>query len=113
MIDAAAAKGLFLKLRLSGLDPAGPLDWGYFFTAKGRAALQRASAELQAQGYRVIELKDDREKGLHWLHLAKVEQLSVGTLLARYEECERLVQRFGLLSFDGVDAGADAKRLEP
>lgn len=90
--------------------------WGYFFYDPDRIRLEAASRLLEAQGYRLVAIFDNEpdpekpddvrsEPTMRWLHVEKVEQHSVDTLMAREERLREFARQNGL-SYDGMEVGA-------
>jgi len=88
----------------SGWDVDGPLLWGYFFMHSGREPLQKTAEFLEASGYRLVGINENRP-GLFVLHVERVETHSAETLFARNAELYGVAGRFGLDSYDGMDVG--------
>src|SRR4051812_41966234 len=58
--------------------------WGYFFADPRIDRLKRAQRELEAQGYRLVDLheieRDGKPSGVFMLHVEKVETHTVDSL---------------------------------
>jgi hypothetical protein len=83
----------------------GPLLWGYFFFDPSREKLERAAAELQGAGYRVVGIEPVQSKQTLRLHVERVETHTPATLDARNQELYALADRLSLASYDGMDVG--------
>lgn len=83
--------------------------WGYFFADAELNRLNAAQRELEALGYRFVELfeteVDGRPSGEFMLHVEKLETHTVDSLDSRNGELEALSARHGLQSYDGMDVG--------
>jgi hypothetical protein len=87
----------------------GPLLWGYFFFGANAEKIKTAAAELQTQGYRVVEVAEVPGRGLWRLHVERVEHHTPQTLDVRNSEFYAFATRHGLESYDGMDVGAPTK----
>jgi hypothetical protein len=91
--------------RNAGWDMSKPMLWGYFFTHTSRDELETAASTLAEEGYRVVEISEDDDEELFWLHVERVEAHSVDSLYERNESFYRLAEELGLESYDGMDVG--------
>jgi hypothetical protein len=89
----------------AGWDMSKPMLWGYFFTHTSRDELEVAARTLAKEGYRVVEIAEDDDEPLFWLHVERVEAHSVDSLYERNESFYRLAEELGLESYDGMDVG--------
>ena len=86
----------------------GKCVWGYFFVDRDRQKLERAAQLLQGDGYRLVEVRGPQrmQAGLRFiLHVQKVEQHSVDSLLARNDRHYAFARKQGLEHYDGMDVG--------
>lgn len=86
----------------------GPLLWGYFFTNQTPEPLRKAAVELEAMGYRIVDISErpDAEAAARWwLHVEMVEVHSVDSLDARNRELYAFASKMELNSYDGMDVG--------
>ncbi|HEX5831483.1 MAG TPA: ribonuclease E inhibitor RraB [Gemmatimonadaceae bacterium] len=95
----------------AGWDVAGPLLWGFFFTAADPAKLSAAAERLTATGYRKVDLyamepDDESEPSRYFLHVERVERLTPATLHERNRRLNAFAAELGLESYDGWDVGA-------
>lgn len=86
----------------------GPMLWGYFFFDHDKAKLENLGKELVKDGYRLVEV-GPREGGVYCLHVEKVEKHTPETLNARNVSFEKLADRRGIESYDGMDVGPAPK----
>jgi hypothetical protein len=106
MIGREQLKQMFEEIAESaGWDMSKPMLWGYFFTHTSRDELEVAAKTLSEDGYRVVEISEDDDEPLFWLHVERVEAHSVDSLYARNESFYRLAEELGLESYDGMDVG--------
>ena len=106
MIPRDKLEELFDEIAKSaGWDMSKPMLWGYFFTHTSRDVLEVAASELAKEGYRVVEIAEDDDEPLFWLHVERVEAHSVDSLFERNESFYRLAEELGLESYDGMDVG--------
>lgn len=91
--------------RNAGWDMSKPMLWGYFFTNPTRDELEVAAKALAGDGYRVVEICEDDDEPLFWLHVERVEAHTVDSLYERNESFYRLAAELGLESYDGMDVG--------
>jgi hypothetical protein len=106
MIERPELEKLFDEIAATaGWDMSKPMLWGYFFTHTSRDALELAAKTLAGDGYRVVEICEDDEEPLFWLHVERVEAHSVDSLFERNASFYRLAEELGLESYDGMDVG--------
>jgi hypothetical protein len=106
MISREQLKEMFEEIaRSAGWDMSKPMLWGYFFTHTSRDELETAAAKLREDGYRVVEISEDDDEPLFWLHVERVEAHSVDSLYERNESFYELAKELGLESYDGMDVG--------
>ena len=91
-------------------DMSGNMLWGYFFTHSESENLEQAAAELNARGYKVVDIylsdkEDPKDPDMYWLHAEKVEMHTPETLDKRNEELSIFADEMGLDSYDGMDVG--------
>ena len=91
-------------------DVSGNMLWGYFFTHHEPVKLEEAAKELNAKGYRVVDIylsekEEPTDPDLFWLHVEKIEIHSAKSLDARNNEFFIFAHEFGLDSYDGMDVG--------
>jgi hypothetical protein len=91
----------------------GDMLWGYFFADKRKDRLKKAQHELEAQGYRFVDLyeieQDGKPSGVFMLHVEKVETHTVDSLDTRNGELDALAVKHRLQSYDGMDVGPVAQ----
>jgi hypothetical protein len=110
MIEFAQLEEMFSNIAANTpWDMSGPMLWGYFFTDRSRERLEAFVPELEALGYRFVELfVPDLEEGQEeyfFLHVEKGEVHSAASLHARNLELYALARRHELDSYDGMDVG--------
>jgi Regulator of ribonuclease activity B len=84
----------------------GKCQWGYFFFDPDRLKLQKAGAKLEEEGYHLVRVRGPMKSktGFRYiLHVEKVEQLTVDTLMARNEQLKAFAAKQGLESYDGME----------
>src|SRR5688572_9752852 len=95
----------------------GDMLWGYFFSDARPDRLKSAQRELEAQGYRFVDLyeteQDGNKTGEFMLHVEKVETHSVDSLDTRNGELVALAARHGVKAYDGMDVGPVAPATQP
>lgn len=106
MISREQLKEMFDEIaRSAGWDMSKPMLWGYFFTHTSREELETAARRLREEGYRVVEISEDDDEPLFWLHVERVEAHTVDSLYERNESFYELAAELGLESYDGMDVG--------
>jgi hypothetical protein len=106
MISREQLQQMFDEIAKSaGWDMSQPMLWGYFFTNPEREPLERAAEMLRGDGYRVVDLSEDDDEPLFWLHVERVEAHSIDSLFERNATFYRLAEELGLESYDGMDVG--------
>lgn len=116
--NAAAQKSTITKEQLKEMfanteattnwDMAGSMLWGYFFFSPNRSELEKISAELVDQGYRLVELRepDISEPSSDWLlHVERIEPHTIDTLSARNSLLTDLANHHQDVVYDGMDVG--------
>ena len=87
----------------------GDMLWGYFFSDARPDRLKAVRRELEAQGYRFVDLyeteQDGKPSGVFMLHVGRVEKHSVDSLDSRNGELDALAAKHGLQAYDGMDVG--------
>ena len=87
----------------------GDMLWGYFFADPRTDRLKQAQRDLEAQGYRFVDLyeieRDGKPSGVFMLHVEKVESHTVASLDTRNGELDALAAKYELQSYDGMDVG--------
>jgi hypothetical protein len=83
----------------------GPLLWGYFFFDQSIDKLKLASKELEASGYRIVQLDAVGDKQRFRLHVERVEAHTPASLNARNIEFYALAEKYSIASYDGMDVG--------
>jgi hypothetical protein len=108
-ISKEKLQAMFASMRSSApWNVDGPLLWGYYFTNSTPEPLKRAAAQLEAMGYRVVDISERQNassKARWWLHVEKIEVHSVESLDARNHEFYDFAARNKLSSYDGMDVG--------
>ena len=89
--------------------------WGYFFTDRDPARLERVRVALDAHGFRFVGIYGptaaDDDKTL-FLHVERTEQHTPASLFARCEILGEIAASHQLESFDGFDVGnVDGSKL--
>ena len=82
---------------------------GYFFADPRTDRLKAVQRDLEAQGYRFVDVfeieRDGEPSGVFMLHVEKVETHTVDSLDTRNGELDALAAKYGLQSYDGMDVG--------
>jgi hypothetical protein len=91
-------------------DIKGNMLWGYFFTSPNKSELEKISAELVSNGYRLVEIRkrepDTSQSAPEWqLHVERVEPQTVDTLSTRNSQFEGLASNYKNVIYDGMDVG--------
>ncbi len=95
----ATGRGVRVAVIDSGVDADHPRVGGI----AGSVAFELdADAE---DGYRIVEICEDDDEPLYWLHVERVEAHSVDSLHERNLSFHRLAEKLGLESYDGMDVG--------
>ena len=111
MIDRELIEGMFADIRSRGKwDMDGPMLWGFFFTDEEREKLEAAAKKLVDGGYTFVDIflaeeSGDEDTDLWFLHVERVEHLTVDTLDNRNRELSTFASKHGLRSYDGMDVG--------
>jgi hypothetical protein len=109
MIDRSLLVDMFERMTRQGVDLTQELLWGYFFTDPDREKLERAGRELEAAGYRFVEIfggPDDPDPApTFYLHVEQIERHDVSSLDARNGVLTEFAEEWGLESYDGMDVG--------
>ncbi len=79
--------------------------WGFFFTDKNKMNLEKAATRLNAQEYKIVEIRKDEEKDFFWLHVEKIENHTVNSLHDRNKTLNTFAKENGIDSYDGWDVG--------
>jgi hypothetical protein len=105
MIPLSQLKEMFAKIRAEtkwNID--GDMLWGYFFTDTDSKKLQPLVQHLTSRGYRIVST-EQREDGVYWLHVERVETHTPDSLHKLNQEFYRLASEYKLNSYDGMDVG--------
>lgn len=97
--------------RKYGWDLSKDMVWGYFFTHKESAALDKLRPVLEQSGYRIVDKFEDEESGVHTLHAERIEKHSVDSLHQRNNELATRAFEAGV-TYDGMDVGPATVRGE-
>jgi regulator of RNase E activity RraB len=111
MIDKDAVRDFFDNIKeQADLDTNEPLLYGYFFTDSDIDKLKKASAALQKQGYKYVDIFDaeveEGEESFYYLHVVKVEIHNVNSLDQRNKELYKFADMYNIDEYDGFDVGA-------
>jgi hypothetical protein len=106
MIELEKLEDMFSRMRANtNWNVDGPMLWGYFFTDRSTEKLEKAATHLTAQGYRLVEIREDEDGTTRWLHVERVEAHSPQSLFARNEALYALANHLELDCYDGMDVG--------
>jgi hypothetical protein len=87
----------------------GDLLWSYYFFDSRPDRLKAAQHELEAMGYRVVDLsemeEDGKKTGAYVMQVEKVETHTVDSLDRRNAEFDAFAAKYGIESYDGMDVG--------
>ena len=89
-------------------DVDGTCVWSFFFTDHDSEKLVAAGQDLARQGYRFVGLLPPDPGGdnqTQFLHVERIEHLTVTSLLTRNEELYAFADEHGLETYDGMDVG--------
>jgi len=101
--DRTMTEQMFASMREGGVSPDQPLLWGYFFYGD-KAKLDKVWGEIDDHGYKLVRLEELEDKTSFILHVEKVEQHSVDSLLKRNAELTAIATPHGV-EYDGMDVG--------
>lgn len=105
-ISFAMLEQMFSGMRhQAGWNPDADLLWGYFFFDSDRQRLTPLAVQLAQNGYRVVKTFESDDRTTWVLHVERIETHSPRSLQARNLELAALADRFGVESYDGMDAG--------
>ncbi len=96
---------VFAEMRKNPWDLNGDLLWGYYFTNSARWPLQVDAWVLKMLGYRTVEIYPAETKGFWWLHVEKVERLTLDRMAGRNVRFAWFARVLGLSTYDGWDVG--------
>lgn len=98
---------MFEAMEEGGMTPDQRLLWGYFFYGE-ESSLRRVWEQLEGGAYTLVRLGDVEiepgEKPNSILHVEKVEQHSVDSLLERNKQLTSIAAPLGV-EYDGMDVG--------
>ena len=83
MITIDDIEQLFGKMRKAGWNMEQELAWGYFFKNKSIESLEKLAAELEEQGYEIVDINQSYPDEMYWLQIEKIEQHSIESLHER------------------------------
>ena len=101
--DRDLTEQMFASMREGGVSPDQPLLWGYFFYGE-KAGLEKVLNSLKGQGYSLVRLEKVDGEQTFILHVEKLEQHSVDSLLKRNAILTALATPNGV-EYDGMDVG--------
>jgi len=110
MIELETLQQMFNNIRAeTDWNIDGPMLWGYFFTDKSPEKLEAVISDLEALGYRYVDLYlPDFEKGedeFYFLHVEKEETHSPDSLFERNRQLYAFADQHNLDTYDGMDVG--------
>lgn len=110
MIEFSALEEMFENIQTkTDWNINGSMLWGYFFTDKSSQKLEAAAIELEASGYRYVDLYlpdlGEGEEQYFFLHMEKEEIHSPVTLHQRNIQLYAFADKHSLDSYDGMDVG--------
>ena len=114
MIELSQMQDMFDSITAdAGWDMTKPMRWGYFFTDRKRAKLEKALAALEKQGFAYVDIFIPQlEKGKEdyfFLHVTKVDTHTPESLQEQNVRLYALAAEYELDSYDGMDVGPVAK----
>lgn len=86
-------------------DVDGNLLWGYFFTDPNPQKLQPVADYLTGNGYHFVNIYQTDDKKTFFLHVEKIEHHTPESLNERNLEFYKLVAKYHIESYDGMDVG--------
>ena len=105
--DRALTEQMFASMKESGVSPAQPLLWGYFFFGDEQQ-LRQVWEKIKGDGYKLVRLEatepEPGEGPTAILHVEKKEQHTVDSLLQRNKEFSEIASPLGVV-YDGMDVG--------
>lgn len=110
-IDHAKLESMFADMQAHApWNLGGDLLWGYYFVSSNKAELAKAGAELTAQGYHLVEIRQLQSGTAgnppSWqLHVERVEHHTVDSLDLRDNELYKLADAHRQVTYDGMDVG--------
>lgn len=105
-ITVAQLQQMFANMRAAAKwNIDGPLLWGYYFTDPDPQKLDLLAKHLAQTGYRVVGVYQADDKSTYFLHVERVEHLTVNTLNQRNQEFYNLAEQYNVASYDGMDVG--------
>ena len=111
MITLKDLEDMFANMRdKTEWDVDGEMLWGYFFTDTDPKKLERVVEPLTNSGYLFVSIYETDDKSTYFLHVERAEKHTPQTLHARNAEFNKLAEKFGLESYDGMDVGPVEKK---
>ncbi len=114
MIELSQMQDMFDSITAdAGWDMSKPMLWGYFFTDRKRAKLEKALSALEEQGFAYVDIFIPQlEKGqddYFFLHVTKVDTHTPESLQEQNVRLYALAAEYELDSYDGMDVGPVGK----
>ena len=95
----------FEAMRKNPWDLNGDLLWSYFFTNEAKWPLEFDAQVLRIVGYKTVDIYHDETKDFWWLHVERVERLTLDSMAGRNVRLTWLGKLFGGSVYDGWDVG--------
>jgi len=89
----------------SGWDISGDLVSGYFFADRNPIKLEPLATQLVEMDYRLVSIYEADDRSTYFLHVERIETHTPSSLLRHTIEMNALAAKFGVASYDGMDAG--------
>jgi len=96
---------VFDAMRKNPWDLNGDLLWGFFFTNDSRGVLEITAKALEIVGYKIVAIYQDEQKKFWWLHVERVERLTLDSMASRNVRLIWFAKLFGGSVYDGWDVG--------
>jgi hypothetical protein len=97
--------GVFAEMRKNPWDLNGDLLWGFYFTNETKWPLEFDAWALGLFGYSKVSIDRDEKKEFWWLHVEKIERLSLDSMASRNVRLSWFGKIFGFSVYDGWDVG--------
>ncbi len=103
MVKDSEIQALFRKMENAGWNMKKPYLWGYFFKDSSREKLEKLKQHLVSLGYEFVDMNQSEADQLFWLHVEKVQQHSLESLINLNKSLRQLAKDFGIAEYDGMD----------
>jgi len=83
----------------------GDLLWSYYFTDTDPDKLKPLAAQLEKQGYHVVNIYPTDDGQTYFLHVEKIEHHTPESLNQRNHDFYKMAIEYDVESYDGMDVG--------